>query len=106
VKPKVDISSDWTDCPATIDSIEDFLDLEDLERHPESLSFFFRATAESKKLWVWKYLDRRDEINYVAIVQVQPPERFDMYEIGCGPAGEPNESESMALSMFARAGLW
>jgi hypothetical protein len=106
VNPKADISSDWTDCPATIDSVEDFLDLEDLERQPESLSFFFRASVESKKLWVWKYLDRRREINCVAIVQAQPPERLDMYEIGCGPTGEPNESESMALAMFARAGLW
>ena len=106
MNPRVDISSDWTDCPATIDSIENFLDLEDVERHRESLGFFFRAFGESKKLWVWKYLDSRGEVNYVAVVQAQPPERLDMYEIGCGPAGAPGESESMALAMFARAGLW
>ena len=102
----IQISIEAADCPVKIKEINDYLDREDYDRKPDSLEFFFCANKDRKNLWAWKYLDRKNEFNYVVVVQTQPQERLDAYEICCGPCTTSNESVADALDTFASAGLW
>ena len=106
MKPAPEILTGASDCPASMEVIVEYLDLEDYARQRDTPQFFFHAESDVRRLWVWKYLDRTNAVNYVVVTQPKPAERADMYEIGCGPTGRPNETPSEALTMFATARLW
>jgi hypothetical protein len=91
------IGKESTGCPAALDSIEAYLDLEDCDRDRNSFHFRCSATMPDRTYWIWEYLDGGD--NKTQFVLTQMADGSVVY--GCGSADDDAfDDEQLALFLF------
>lgn len=82
---QTDTSDLFHDSPASMQTIEEYLDLEDFDRDRASLRFECRAECSDRTYWIWRYLTSEGSTALLVVSQMHNVERPDVdFSIGCG----------------------